>query len=137
MWLNLLVASGVLIVIVGIWFGVYYWLTPHVENPDAEGRVTGACGDTMEIQLKFSGNRVTKTAHWTDGCVYSLNCVSAAAALAMGKTTEEMLDIDADDIQKSIGGLPEDHMHCAYLALQTLEAAVDDCMKKSLNQNSV
>ncbi len=84
----------------------------------------------MDIRLKFRQNRVEEATHFTSGCVYSLNCVAAAAALAKGKTPEDVLDIDADVIQKSIGGLPTDHMHCATLAVATLREAIDDYMKK-------
>ena len=130
MW-NLLLASGLLVVIVGLWFGVYYWLNPRLENPDGKASVTGECNDTMEIRLRFSRNRVAETSQWTNGCTYSTNCLYAAANLARGKTPEEVLDIDADAIQKSIGGLPTDHMHCATLAVATLQEAIDDYMRRS------
>ncbi|MBW2175131.1 MAG: iron-sulfur cluster assembly scaffold protein [Deltaproteobacteria bacterium] len=110
MWLNLLIASGLLVLIVGLWFGVYYWLNPCLDDPDGKASVTGECGDTMEIRLRFSGNRVAETSHWTNGCTFSLNCISSAALLAKGKTLEEAIDIDPDTIQKSIEGLPTDHM---------------------------
>ena len=130
MWLNLVVASGVLIVIVGVWFAVHYWLTPHVESPDTEARVTGECGDTMEIRVKFQGNRVADISYWTNGCTYMVNCLSAATLLAKGKTVDEILDIDADVVQKSIGGLPKDYMHCAIQAAELLRGIVDDYMSK-------
>lgn len=129
--LRLLLIGAILFVIVGLWVGIHYWLSPHVDDPDGTARITGACGDTMEIQLKFKEDRVEKTAHWTDGCVYSLNCVCAAADLAGGKDPEEILEIDADRIQRSVGGLPADHLHCARLAAGTLQAALDDYMRKS------
>jgi len=130
MWLNLLLASAILVVIVGVWFGVHWWLNPRIENPDAKASLIGICGDTMEIRLRFRFNRVAEASHWTNGCVYSLNCISAAADLAMGKTPEEVLDIDADTIQRSIGGLPTDNMHCATLAVATLQEAINDYMHK-------
>ncbi len=136
MWLNLLFATALLIVIVGLWFGVYYWLNPVLDNPDGTGRVTGECKDTMEIRVKFRQNRVSRTSHWTNGCVFSVNCLSAAVDLAKGRTPEEVLDIDAYAVQKSIGELPTDHMHCATLAVATLREAVDDYMRKSTGKGS-
>lgn len=130
MWLNLAVASGVLMVIVGVWFAVHYWLNPHVESPDTEARVIGECGDTMEIRVKFQGNRATDISYWTSGCTYMVNCLSAATLLAKGKTVDEILDIDADVVQKSIGGLPKDYMHCAIQAAELLRGVVDDYMSK-------
>ncbi|MDM8548600.1 iron-sulfur cluster assembly scaffold protein [Desulfobacterales bacterium HSG2] len=119
-----------MLVVVGIWFAVYYWLNPRLDAPDAKACITGPCGDTMEIRLQFEKNKVVKTSHWTNGCAYSFNCALAAADIAEGKSPEEILDIDADMIQKSIGGLPKDHIHCASLAARTLHSAIDDYMRK-------
>jgi nitrogen fixation NifU-like protein len=131
-----LLVGGVLFVIVGIWIGITYWLTPHVEHPDGRARITGSCGDTMEICLKFKGDHVEKTSHWTDGCAYSLNCVSSAADLAKGRHPDEIVEINTDLIQRSVGGLPADHLHCARLAEETLQAALDDYMKKSTKRST-
>jgi nitrogen fixation NifU-like protein len=126
-----MVASGILLVIVGLWFFITYWLTPHIKYPDGKARITGSCGDTMEIDLKFKGDRVSETSYWTDGCAYSLSAVYGAADLAKGKTPDEILEIDVDLIQRSIGHLPKDRMHCADLAAETLQAALEDYMSKS------
>ncbi len=136
MWLHLLAGAGVLIAVVVTWFLAYYWLTPYLKAPDGHARVTGGCKDTMEISLTFKNNRVADTSYWTNGCVYSLNCVSAAAELAKGKTPDEVLRlVDADLIQKSIGGLPSDHMHCATLAAVTLEKALGNYVGKKTHKN--
>jgi len=126
----------IMFVIVGLWIGTYFWLTPHVNDPDGHARITGTCGDTMEICLKFKGDHVVKTSHWTDGCAYSFNCVCSAADLATGRRPDEILEIDANLIQQSVGGLPADHLHCARLAEETLHASLDDYMKKSTKRSA-
>lgn len=83
----------------------------------------------MEIRLRFRNNRVVESTHWTNGCTFSLNCISSAAHLTQKKTPEEILDIAPETIAESIGGLPEDHMHCATLAVATLREAINDYMK--------
>ena len=88
----------------------------------------------MEICLKFISDRVSETSHWTNGCAWSLNCVTAVAELAGGKSPDELLDIDAHVIEKMIGGLPRDQMHCARLAEETLHAALEDYMIKNRKQ---
>lgn len=130
MWLNLAIASGVLMVVVGVWFAIHYWLSPHVDNPDAEARVEGSCGDTMEMRVKFEDNRVADISYWTNGCTYMVNCLSATTHLAKGKTLDEIAAIDADVVQKSIGGLPKDYMHCATQAAELLRGVVDDYLSK-------
>lgn len=131
-----LLVAAILFLVVGLWIAVTYWLTPHVEHPDGRARITGSCGDTMEICLEFKGDRVTKTSHWTDGCAYSFNCVCSAADLARGRHLDEILEIDTDLIQRSVGGLPADHLHCAHLAAETLQAALDDYMRKSTKRSA-
>ena len=132
MVLNLLCAVGILMAVVGTWFGVYYWLNPRMDAPDGKAALTGSCGDTMEIRLRFRHNKVAESTHWTNGCIFSLNCISSAAHLCEGKTAEEILDIAPETIAASIGGLPKDHMHCATLAAAALREAVNDYMKKSV-----
>jgi nitrogen fixation NifU-like protein len=138
MWVNILIGAGILLVVVLTWFLSYYWLSPHVKEPDGHARVTGACQDTMEISLRFKENRVIDSSYWTSGCVYSLNCVAAAAQMAKGKTPDEALaTISAHHIQAAIGGLPRDHMHCATLAADTLEKALGDYVQKKTRQDPV
>jgi nitrogen fixation protein NifU and related proteins len=127
-----LLAAGVLFVIAALWVAVTFWLTPHVDQPDGRARITGSCGDTMEICLKFKGDRVAKSSYWTDGCAFSFNCVAAAADMARGRRSDDIAEIDADLIQRSVGGLSADHFHCARLAQETLQAALEDYMKKSV-----
>lgn len=130
MWVTLAIASGVLIVVMGVWFALHYWLNPHVESPDTEARLVGECGDSMEIRVRFQGDRAAEISYWTSGCTYMVNCLSAVTHLANGKTLREILDIDADVIQKSIGGLPRDYMHCATQAADLLRGAMDDYLSK-------
>lgn len=123
-------ALAILLGVVGLWFLVYYLLSPDVRDPDARARVTGKCGDTMEIQLKFHNGKVSESSYWTDGCVLSLNAVCTAADLAKGKGVDEIVEIDAGRIEQCMGGLPSDHKHCAKLAEETLQAALHDYMMR-------
>jgi len=132
--ISIFIGMGILTAIVLLSFLLTYWLNPHVESPDGKARLTGSCGDTMEISLKFRDQRVTEAAYWTNGCAYSLNCICAAADLAKGKTPDEILDIDPGLIQKSVGCLPADQMHCARLSVETLYAALEDYMKNMKGQ---
>jgi nitrogen fixation protein NifU and related proteins len=129
--ISMLLGIGILTAVVLLWFLVTYWLNPHVESPDGKARITGSCGDTMEMSLKFRNERVAETACWTNGCAYSLNCICAAADLAKGKTPDEILEIDPELIRQSIGGLPQEQMHCARLSVETLHTALEDYMKKT------
>ena len=129
-FLWLLLGAVVLAAIVGLWFIVYYLLNPSIKDPDGHAKITGKCGDTMEISLKFHDGKVVDTSCWTDGCAHSYNSVCAAADLAKGKTPDEILEIDAARISEYVGPLPSDHLHCAQLAEETLQAALHNYMIK-------
>lgn len=110
------------------------WLDPlyrgALGNPDGYARVTGPCGDTMEIFLRFEGERIKEAAFETDGCGSSAVCGSFAAEMALGKTPDELLDVTGDTILENMGGLPEKEQHCAFLAGETLQEALGNYMIK-------
>jgi len=109
------------------------WRNPRfrgpLENADTRARVTGSCGDTMEIFLKFDGERVAEAAYLTDGCGSSQVCGSFAAELAIGKTPDELTAITGDVILKKVGRFPEEERHCAFLAADTLQEALERYMR--------
>lgn len=119
----------ILLVIAACWFGMYYLANPPLENADATAKVTGNCGDTMELSLRFAGDAVQKTHHWTDGCSVSNQCIEATAMLSAGKTVAELQKINMMDIMDITGQLPESHLHCAQLAETTLQMAVKEYIK--------
>ena len=101
-----------------------------MRDPEGYGCVKGTCGDTMEIFLKFEGNRVREAFFQTDGCGSSTVCGSFAAEMAISKIPDEIVDISGETILQILGCLPEEEKHCAFLAAETLQAALDDYMKK-------
>ena len=101
-----------------------------INNSDGHGRITGSCGDTMQIFLKFKKNKVKEATFLTDGCGSSTVCGSFAAELALGKTPDELAEITGDTILKILGKFPEENRHCAFLAADTLQAALNSYMIK-------
>ena len=110
------------------------WQTPlyrgEIGNPDGYARITGPCNDTMEIFLKFENDRVKEASFKTDGCGSSVVCGSFAAEMALRKTPDELLYVTGNDILEKLGGLPEKEQHCAFLAGETLQEALNDYMIK-------
>jgi nitrogen fixation NifU-like protein len=97
-----------------------------IPAPDGFGRITGPCGDTMEISLKVRDGRVMSTSFWTDGCGPSIASGSMVTELAKEKSVLEAQKITQQDILDALGGLPEDSVHCALLAANTLKEAIKD-----------
>ena len=110
------------------------WRNPlymgELENPSGQARVTGTCGDTMQISLVFEDDRVSEAAFLSDGCGSSVVCGSFAAELARGKSPDELVDLTGEKILDHIGGLPEEDRHCAFLAAETVQEALSDYLKR-------
>jgi nitrogen fixation NifU-like protein len=110
------------------------WLNPlymgTIDNPDGYGCLTGSCGDTIQVFLKFENDQVQEASFLTDGCGASAVCGSFAAELALGKSPDELVEITGDAILKILGGLPKEDEHCAFLAGETLQEALNEYMIK-------
>ncbi len=114
--------------------GYERWKNPKfhtmVERIDSQAKLTGNCGDSMEMFLTMDGERITDICFKTDGCASSAICGSFAAELAKGKTATEVLDMTGDTILNYIGKFPEKENHCAHLAITTVKEAINVYMAK-------
>lgn len=112
--------------------GFERWRNPRFHGPledaDASGGLKGGCGDTINIYLKFRHNRVEKASYTTDGCTSSSLCGSFTAELAHGRSPEELLELEPDDVLNKIGTFPKGEKHCATLAVKALQEAVNNYM---------
>lgn len=112
--------------------GFQRWRNPRyrgpLDAPDSHARVTGKCGDTMQLFLKFENDRVSDAAYLTDGCGSSTVCGSFAAEMAIGKCPDELIEITGDAILEKLGRFPKEDRHCAFLAAETLQEALDHYM---------
>ncbi len=106
-----------------------------IENPSGKGNAVGQCGDSVEVFLQIAGEVITDIKVTPRGCVYTLVCASAMSELVKGRDLDEALYLEPDEIVTAIGGLPEDHMHCARLAVNTLGEAIADYYKNISNRN--
>jgi len=98
----------------------------EIPAPDGFGRITGPCGDTMEIYLKVKDGRVMNASFRTDGCGPSIASGSTVTELAKGKSVLEAQKITQQDVLDALGGLPEDNLHSALLAANALKEAIKD-----------
>jgi nitrogen fixation NifU-like protein len=104
------------------------WLNPRnlgrIRKPDGFAKIKGPCGDTMQISFKVKDGRLSKIKFMTDGCASSIAAGSMATELAQGKKIEEAAEIGQQMILEALEGLPEESVHCALLASNTLKEAV-------------
>ncbi|GAB7080170.1 iron-sulfur cluster assembly scaffold protein [Megalodesulfovibrio paquesii] len=93
-------------------------------DPDGIAEMTGSCGDSMLVQLRMAGSVIQEMRALVRGCAYTTACATALGDMVVGKSAEEALWIEPDQLAESLGGLPDDHHHCARLALNTLGEAI-------------
>ena len=106
------------------------WLNPkymgEMESPQGYGSVTGQCGDTVKVYLSIYNDKIIDARFLTDGCATTIASGCMACELAMGKSFKEAFKITKEVILEQLGGLPEESIHCALLASNSLKAALTD-----------
>jgi len=87
---------------------------------------TGRCGDSMEICLKVRNSVIADVTFISDICIGAITSGSTLTEMVKGKTIIGALSISAQDILDKLGGLPDQYVHCADLAIDTLRLAIRD-----------
>jgi nitrogen fixation NifU-like protein len=95
-------------------------------HPDGYGKRIGGCGDTVEIFLKIKNDRIESASYFTNGCLNTNACANTVIQFAEGKAVEEAWDITPEAVSEFLQTLPEDHFHCAELAVGALYLALSD-----------
>ena len=108
----------------------------RMRDADGIACLTGEGGESMELYLKFRDNRVADASYITDGSSSSCLCGSCTAELAIGKTTEELLEIQASEVINRVGRSGGGIEKCALLAVTALHQAVENHWLKKGNRIS-
>ena len=102
--------------------------------PDANavGKVGNAAwGVIMQIFLKINDNEIIEDASFqTFGCAAAIVSSSVACDVIKGKSIEEALKIENQEIIDILGGLPNHKVHCSVLAKEAIEDAIKNYRKK-------
>jgi nitrogen fixation NifU-like protein len=98
----------------------------EMEDPQGHGKITGPCGDTVEIFLQIHDDTITDARFTTDGCLTTIAAGSMACELVIGKDVRGAFKVSKEVILERLGGLPEDGVHCALLTSNTLREALTD-----------
>jgi nitrogen fixation NifU-like protein len=101
-----------------------------IDDPDSYVRVTGVCGDTIEMYLCVKSGNIINIKFLTNGCGATIACSSYATRISKGKSIESAFKIKPKDIDNYFEGLPDEHKHCAKLAVITLKAALKEYARK-------
>jgi len=103
-----------------------------IKNPNGMGKVGNlVCGDVMYLYIRVVKNKIQAIGFETFGCVAAIATSSAVTELAKGKTIDQALKINKDQVIKLLGGLPKLKIHCSLLALDALNEAIYNYLEKT------
>lgn len=106
-----------------------HWKNPRnkgrLVNPDLVGiEVNPLCGDTVRLELKVEGGRVTEVRFDGQGCAISQAAASLLTELIRGRTLNELKEMKDEELLSALGGVIETRRRCALLPLQALRKAL-------------
>ena len=99
-------------------------------KPDKSGTIKGPCGDTMRIDLQLKKDIITNARFWTDGCGPSIACGNMLTKIVLGKNLKEANTVTSKQLISALDGLPEENLHCAVLAVNTLRKSIKNYYKR-------
>ncbi|BEP30010.1 iron-sulfur cluster assembly scaffold protein [Helicovermis profundi] len=100
-------------------------------DPDGEAAVGDpGCGDNLELFIRVEDDIIVDLKYLVYGCASAIATSSVTSVLAIGKTIEEALKIEDEDVINELEGLPEAKYHCSNLGVTALRMAIDDYRKK-------
>ena len=80
---------------------------------------------TDELYSLLNSNIIEKANFITDGCGATVAAGSQTTLMIEGKPLQYAENLKPIDLDKKLGGLPDDHKHCAELAIRTLQRAIE------------
>ena len=98
----------------------------RLADPDGYGKRTGECGDTAEFFLICKDNILESVSFDVHGCMNTIACCNTVTKMALGKTVEAAWEITPEQVNRFLETLPEDHFHCAELAVGAFYLALTD-----------
>jgi len=106
-----------------------------IEKPDSKARDSNPlCGDVVEMQLKFSNGKVSDIKFSGDGCAISQASASMLTELVMGKSIDEVRNIDKGSLLENLGSpnLGAVRIKCALLPLKVMKTALYEYLGETI-----
>jgi nitrogen fixation NifU-like protein len=111
----------------------------RIKSPDAVGEAGNLlCGDVMRIYLKIkekNGKKIISDVRGeVFGCIVAIANTSMLTTMVKGRSLEEALKIDKEELIKKLGGrekIPPFKIHCSILAADALHEAIYNYYKQN------
>ena len=103
-------------------------VTFHDSNP--------LCGDSIDIDMKIDGSKVTDIKFHGKGCAICMACSSVLTEITKGKSIDEARAIEKNDVLSELGleHLQAVRIKCALLSLKVLKSALYTYIGKNLSE---
>jgi nitrogen fixation NifU-like protein len=110
----------------------------RIKNPSGCGEAGNIlCGDVMRIYLEIkekNGKKIISDIKGeVFGCIVAISNTSMLTTMVKGKTLEEALKVDKEELIKKLGGrkkIPAFKIHCSILAVDALREAIYNYYKQ-------
>ena len=106
------------------------WGKPLENEITVSNEYQGPCGDMMQFFLKIKDGIIKKANFITDGCGASVAAGSQTTLWIEGRTLEYAENLKPGDIDNALLNLPDEHKHCAELAISTLKGLIEKYKNK-------
>ncbi|EKE00912.1 MAG: nitrogen-fixing NifU protein [uncultured bacterium] len=100
-----------------------------LKGANANARLTGPCGDTMEFWLNIDNDKILTATFTTDGCDNSIICGSTAGYMVQNNLLDTAYAVTQEQVLLEIGYLPSEFKHCALLAVNTIKKTIESYKK--------
>lgn len=102
-----------------------------MRDPDGVGEEEyEECGDLARFFLRVDAGRVADVRFQTYGCGPTIAAASVASELYRGRAVEDLVTVKAEEVERGLGGLPDDRKHAAEVVAGALRAAALDHLRR-------
>jgi NifU-like protein involved in Fe-S cluster formation len=100
-----------------------------IERPDGvgvEGNIT--CGDVVSLAVRLEDGLIAEARFRTQGCATAIAASDLACELVTGTPITYAQTIQAAELAAGLGGIPEQRLSCAGIALGALQTALEEAL---------
>lgn len=103
----------------------------ELEDPSGVGEVTNqVCLDRVRLSIRVSDGIVAEARFKANGCPPTIAAASVMTELIIGRPLSRAESLNRSDITTALGRLPAAKVHCAMLAIEALQAALEQARQK-------
>ncbi len=102
--------------------------------PDANGQgraINRACSDVVHFYIRVEDDLIVDASFKAQGCVACIAAASVTTELCLGRTLEQAVALDKEQIAEALDGVPPSKMVCSMISPTALRVAVDDYRSRS------